>query len=229
VIRKLATGASAFSTFVQVLPRLASVVKRMRPTWHLPSLASVDEAFLKQHGIRGLIWDIDGTLTGDRLPDLHEHSAEAFRSLMAMPGITHVVLSNSGEERYRQLGIMFPELPILRGYRHNGQVLFRRLHAGKDSWSADELKQRLADGARMIRKPSRELVEYALSELKLAASEVAMLGDQYMTDVAGANYGGVRSIKLPTIAHETFRTSVRISQRIENIIYTVVHRGHGRR
>lgn len=228
MLKRLATGASAFSTFVQVVPRLPAVIRRMRPTWHLPSLAAVDESFLKANGIRGLIWDVDGTLTGDRQPQLHQQSAAAFEALMALPGLAHVVLSNSSEERYRQLGTMFPRLPILRGYRHENRVLFRRLQGTQDSWSPEELEHRLAAGARMIRKPSKELVDYALAELKLAAHDVAMLGDQYLTDVAGANLGGVRSIKLPTIARETFRRSVQVSQRLENFIYAVVHRGYGR-
>lgn len=204
---------------------MLSVIRRMQPTWHLPALSSVSAEFLRLNGIRGLIWDVDGTLTGDRQPDLDPRAADAFRALMALPNVKHVVLSNSGEERFRQLGTMFPELPILRGYSHNGVTLFRRLQGTTDSWSAAEVEQRLAAGARMIRKPSRELVDYALKELGLGAGEVAMLGDQYMTDVAGANFGGVRSIKLPTIAHETFRTSVRFSQKLEKLIFAVFHGG----
>jgi predicted HAD superfamily phosphohydrolase YqeG len=52
-----------------------------------------------------------------------------------------------------------------------------------------------------------------------------MIGDQYLTDVAGANLGGVRSIKLPTLARETFRPSVRFSQSLERGLYTVLYGG----
>ena len=48
-LKALASGNSAFSTFFQTLPKLPSVVKRMRPTWHLESLDQVDAAFVKQH------------------------------------------------------------------------------------------------------------------------------------------------------------------------------------
>lgn len=226
-MKALATGSSAFSTFFQTLPRLFSVIRRMKPTWHLPSLGAVNDDFLRQHGIRGLIWDVDGTLTGDRKPSLDPRAADDFRRLITTSGLKHVVLSNSSEERFRELGTMFPELPILRAYREKGDVLHRRLQGSNDSWTPAQLEAALGRGAVMIRKPSRELVDYALGELGLAAGDVAMVGDQYMTDVAGANYGGVRSIKLPTLAPETFRTSVKLSQNIEKAIFAIIHGGKG--
>jgi predicted HAD superfamily phosphohydrolase YqeG len=109
-------------------------------------------------------------------------------------------------------------------------VQHRKLHRGVDSWSAEELAARLGDGAHVIRKPSAELVEYAVRELGRQTAEVAMVGDQYLTDVAGANLGGVRSIKLPTLAPGTFRRSVRFGQVVEVLLYALVHgraRKHG--
>jgi predicted HAD superfamily phosphohydrolase YqeG len=222
-LKSLATGNSAFSTFFQTLPRLASVVKRMRPTWHLDTLAEVDEAFLRQHGIRGMIWDVDGTLTGDRLKQIDKRADAPFHALIANPRLKHVVLSNAGEERYVELGSILPQMPILRAYRMHGQVLRRRRLGNFDTWTPQELEHKLAEGAAVIRKPSGELVDYALEELGLGKKDVVMIGDQYMTDVAGANMGGVRSIKLPTLARETFRTSVRFSQRLELAIYAVLY------
>lgn len=221
----LATGASAFTTFVQVAPRLASLVGRMRPTWHLPSLAAVTPEFLRRHGVRGLIWDVDGVLTGDRQPELRSESAVPFRALLAAEDLRHVVLSNASEDRFRQLGEMFPELPILRGYAYRGAITFRKLYAGVDTWGPDELAARLAEGAHVVRKPSADLVAFAVQELRCGAAEVAMVGDQYLTDVAGASLGGVRSIKLPTLAPGTFRLSVRVAQVVETIVYAVVHGG----
>jgi len=219
MLKRLASGASAFSTFFQVVPKLAAVIRRMRPTWHLPSLSAVDAEFLRTNGIRGLIWDVDGTLTGDRRPALEPEAAPAFRALMGFDWLKHVVLSNSSEERFRELGAIFPELTILRAYEVDGSVVYRKRRGAGDSMSDAEVQALLERGGRMIRKPSRALVEYALRELALGAGEAAMIGDQYMTDVAGANFGGVRSIKLPTIAPETFRLSVKLSQRLEKLIY----------
>jgi predicted HAD superfamily phosphohydrolase YqeG len=199
----------------------------MRPTWHLPSLAAVDTAFVREHGVRGIVWDVDGTLTGDRRPELHPRSAAPFTALLGMEGLRHVILSNAGEERYRQLGTMFPSVPVLRAYTLAGRVLYRRLLGADDEWSPAELEERLTAGARVIRKPSAVLVEYAVRELGCGKLDVVMIGDQYLTDVAGANLGGVRSIKLPTIAPETFRAPVRLSQRFETALYAVLYGGPG--
>lgn len=211
-----------------MVPRLASVLSRMRPTWHLAALREVNDAFLAKHGIRGIIWDVDGTLTGDRKPALDPRAAPAFRALEAMSGLGHVVLSNAGEERYAELSAIFPAMPILRAYTKGETVLYRRRRGPDDSWTTAELERQLAEGARVIRKPSRVLTEYAVQSLALPKDAALMIGDQYLTDVAGANFGGVRSVKLPTLARETFRYSVRFSQRLEQILYVLLYGGSGR-
>lgn len=222
-MKSLKTGNSAFSTFVQTLPHLVTVVGEMRPTWHLESLAQVDAAFVKQHGIHGIIWDVDGTLTGDRRKKLHPQAEPGFQALLATRGLKHCVLSNAGEERFVELGSILPDIPILRAYRNDGEMLYRRRLGAFDSWTPQEVERRIADGAAVLRKPNGDLVKYAVKELDLKRGDVVMIGDQYMTDIAGANMGGVRSIKVPTLAPDTFRTSVRISQRIELGIYAVVY------
>jgi len=224
-VSSLATGNSAFSTFFQVAPRLLKVMRHMRPTWHLPGLGAVTPAFLRDQGVRGLIWDVDGTLTGDRRPSLAPESEAAFRALAAEPGLRHVVLSNAGEERYRELGTIFPGMPILRAYTLGDGILYRRLRGTDDTWTNEELARHLADGARVIRKPNAALVAYALRELGCTKDDAVMIGDQYLTDVAGANLGGVRSIKVPTLARETFRPSVRFSQTLELGLYKVLYGG----
>ncbi len=222
-MNRLASGASPFSTFFQVAPRLIEVAGHMRPTWHLPSLAALHPAFLQEHGIQGLIWDVDGTLTGDRRPALEPEAREPFCTLIAAPDLRHVILSNASEERFTELGTVFPEIPILRGYLLGEERLFRRLQGEQDSWSPQELTDRLAAGARMIRKPSADLVAYAVESLGLDRAAVAMVGDQYLTDVAGANLGGIRSIKVPTLAGHTFRPSVKLSHRLEAMLYRLRH------
>ena len=221
MLKKLATGASAFSTFFQVAPRLFKLIGRMQPTWHLSSLSAVTPEFLAAQGITALIWDVDGTLTRDRGPGIAPSQEPPFRALMAAPGLKHVVLSNASEHRYVELGSLFPMLPILRAYTRGDQVLYRRRHGTADTWTPEELERQLADGAAVIRKPSAALVDYAVRELGVARSAVVMIGDQYLTDVAGANLGGVRSIKLPTFARETFRLSVRLSQHLELMLYAL--------
>lgn len=221
---RIARGDSAFATFFQSAPRLLSLIGQMRPTWELSALRSLDAEFLRREQVRGLVWDVDGTLTGDRQSALVPEAEGPFRSLLTAPGLAHVILSNAGEARFRELGTMFPDIPILRAYRHRGAMLYRKLLGVTDSWSAEELAARLAEGARVIRKPSGALVDYAVRELGCNRESIVMVGDQYLTDVAGANLGGVRSVKLPTLAPGSFRVSVRLSQRAESLLYRMVHR-----
>jgi len=224
-MNRIASGESAFATFVQSAPRLLKLIRQMRPTWELPGLSALDPEFLRRERIRGLVWDVDGTLTGDRRPELIPEAEAAFTALLAVPGIQHVILSNAGEARFRELGTMFPDLPILRAYQRGGTTLYRKLDRGADSWTAEELTTRLAEGARVIRKPSAALTEYAVRELGCERETTVMIGDQYLTDVAGANLGGVRSVKLPTLAPGSFRTAVRMSQRGETLLYRLLYRG----
>jgi len=230
-MKSVASGSSAFSTFFQVWPRLISLIGRMPPTWQVRSLAEVTPAFLRARDVRGLIWDVDGTLTGDGRRDLLPEAAAPFQALLADPDVRHVILSNASEKRFLQLGEMFPEIPLLRGYVHGNATLFRTLHRGVESGTADQLAKRLADGAYVLRKPSEVLITYAVRELRCEREHIVMVGDQYLTDVAGANLGGIRSIKLPTLAPESFRRSVRLGQIVENVIFALVHgrggRGHG--
>jgi predicted HAD superfamily phosphohydrolase YqeG len=221
---RLASGDSAFATLVQSAPHLVKLVAQMRPTWELSALSVLDPAFLRREQIRGLVWDVDGTLTGDRRTELAPEAEAPFRALLSAPDLRHVILSNAGESRFRELGELFPTIPILRAYQLGGAVLHRKLEGRTDTWTAEEVAARLKEGARVIRKPSVVLMEYAVGQLGCGRDAIVMVGDQYLTDVAGANLGGVRSVKLPTIAPESFRRSVRMSQRLETLAYRVFHR-----
>lgn len=220
---RLASRDSAWGTLGQSLGRLPLLLRHMKPTWFLESVAALDPAFLARHGITGLIWDIDGTLTAYHRTDLLPEAVAPFAALRAVPGLRHAILSNAPEWRFRELGGMFPDIPVIRGYQLDGSILGRRLLGGTDSWSPGELASRQAAGAVPLRKPNPELIRLALAELGEPASRVVMVGDQHLTDVAGASLAGVRSIKLPNPARATFPLSIRISQRLEAALYLLRH------
>ena len=79
-------------------------------------------------------------------------------------------------------------------------------------------------GATPIRKPSATLVDLAVQTLGCAREKAVMIGDQYTTDIATANLGGIMSIKVPTLAPESFPRAVRASQILENVVYRVLYR-----
>ncbi len=214
-------------TLRQTLPRVGTVLRNLRPTLHLPDLRAIDGALLAEHGIRGIIWDIDGTVMPNHAGTVHPEFAAAFDALLSHPQLRHVILSNSGERRFAELGTIFPAIPILRAYKTKDGPRFRRLLDGVDHWSGAEGE---VSGAQVLKKPEAVLIELALRELGLDDPQsVLMVGDQYFTDIAGANLGGVRSAKVDTLARETFTLPIRLFQRTEAILYRMLHGAPQRR
>lgn len=219
----MAHRQSAAGTFAQSIGRMPLLIRNMRPTWSLPSLAALDAEFVSRHDIGGLIWDVDGTLTAYHLRDLHPGAETPFRALLALPGVRHAILSNADERRCAELASLFPELPVVRLYR-NGETLVPRVLLGStDSWTPEQHATMAAAGAVAIRKPSGPLVLEAARAIGCEPARAVMVGDQYLTDVAGANLGGVRSVKLPTCGRETFPGAIKLSQLAERAIFAVCH------
>ncbi len=123
-------------------------------------------------------------------------------------------------------------MPLLRAYHTAaGSTVYRRRlgdeerwRSGAGEWSEYPPEQELA-GARALRKPSPLLLGFALAELGLTdAARAASVGDQRLTDVAGANVAGCLSIKVPTLGRETFPVPVRLLQVAEEAVYRVLYR-----
>lgn len=203
------------TTIRQSLPAARRVLGSLRPTWHLPGVFAIDPPFLRTAGIRALVWDVDGTLT-------HRHAAElapgvrlALDRLLAADGLRHVLLSNSSEARFAQLSEIFADVPVVKGYLSAAGPVFRVRHGTVERWSHP------ASGVlRTIRKPDPLLARFALEVLDISdRTAVAMVGDQYLTDVATANMAGIRSIKVPTLGPATFPPSVRLLQKVDEWLY----------
>lgn len=219
---RLFISDSPIGTVRQSLGRWPMLLRNMTPTWSLDSVTQIDPAFVDAHGVTGFIWDIDGTLTAYHRTELLPEAAACLEGLRHRPHLRHVILSNAPEWRFTQLGALFPDMPVMRGYQLGSRVLMRRIAGGVDSWTAEHLAARLADGAVVLRKPNADLVHLAVEELGGAPAGVVMVGDQHLTDVAGANLAGVRSIKVPNPARATFPRSIRFTQRLEAVLYRVV-------
>ncbi len=211
-------------TLRQTLLSVPKLWLKSTPTYHLDSVAVIDDVFVRDHGIAGMIWDVDGTLMPHHGASLSPAVRANFERLIARPDLRHVILSNCGEDRFLELGRIFPETPVLKAYRTAEGWLFRRLLGSQDDWSDADASHRV--GARPIRKPSLELTEFAIRELACEPERVVMVGDQYFTDVVGASLAGIRSIKVPTLNRESFPLMVRWLQRLEE---TAHRRGTGSR
>lgn len=217
---RLAARQSPLGTVAQTLPRIRAVLGNLRPTWHLRPLGELNRGFLDRHGIRGLVWDVDGTLMRFHDTRIADEVAP-LTGLLADPALRHAVLSNANEARFRELGTLLPEVPVMKGYRIDGEVRMRVLQRGADSLpDADAL---VAAGAVPLRKPDGELMRGAVAALGLEPDEVVMIGDQYFTDIAGANLAGVRSIKVAAIGWDALPPGIRFGQRLERLAYRLLH------
>jgi predicted HAD superfamily phosphohydrolase YqeG len=216
----LAARQSPLGTLAQSLPRLGQVLANLRPTWHLRDLAALDRGFLEQQGIRGIVWDVDGTLTHFHQSTLADEVAP-LRPLLDAGDLRHAILSNADEPRFRELGRIFPAIPIMKGYRHDGEVHIRVLRSESDS--LPDAASLIDAGAVPLRKPDGALMQAAVAAMGLSPEEVVMVGDQYFTDIAGANLGGVRSIKVAAIGWRALPPGIRAGQRIERLVYRLLH------
>jgi hypothetical protein len=215
----LAEKAGWLQTLRQTAPEALGLARKLDPTYEVPGVTSIDAAFLEERGIRGLIWDVDGTLTPYHAPRPPQEISLHLERLRAIPWLRQVILSNCGDERFRELGRIFPAMEVLKVYRQGSHRVHRALLGDAEWWQGGEDGRQ---GLTAIRKPSADLVAFAVERLGVEASQAAMVGDQYWTDVAGANLAGVRSVKVQTLAPESFPASIRFFQGVESVVRRVL-------
>ena len=118
---------------------------------------------------------------------------------------------------------MFPEVPVILGFRTPEGPAFRALVDGGERQTGPGRgflpphgSLDVGVGVRPMRKPAAELVAEALRQLDVDDPiEAVMIGDQYFTDIVSANLAGARSIKVDTLDRSSFPAPVRLSQRFE--------------
>ncbi len=211
----------------RLLPRLASMSRRIRPTFHLESVNGLSAGRLRDLGVEAVLWDVDGTLMAHHAGRVDPALAAGFEDLLRAPGLRHAIVSNCQEARFAELGEIFPAIPVMLGYETGAGAAFRVRRGPRESWrgpgaaAASSAGDGIPGDLRPIRKPSRRLVRAALEELGVADRPAAalMVGDQYFTDIASANLAGVRSVKVPTLHRASFPAPVRWSQRLEAVLY----------
>jgi len=216
--------ADYLSTLRQTVPQLVTVLKNMEPTLHVPDVSRLDATFFQDRNIEGVIWDVDGTLMGYHAMDIDREFRDMIRGQFRDGPAHHAILSNSDEARFRALGTIFPEIPVLRGYSTPHGPVRRCLFQGGDTHTPDQIREILQHG-HQIRKPNGDLIRFAMTEMGVEdPTNVVMIGDQYLTDIASANLSGVRSIKVDTYRRATFPFNLRCSQRAERVLYLLFRR-----
>ncbi len=211
-----------FTTVVQTLPRLWTVARNTTPTYHFDSVNDVTADFLESEDIRGVLWDVDGTIMAYHAKSIDDEFAR-LGDLIANGPTKHGILSNCDEDRFLELAEMIPDLPNIRGYTTPSGLVFRKTHHGHDTHTPAQVAELLAGGAKQIRKPSGALIRYGMEVLGVDDPHaMLMVGDQLLTDVASANLAGARSAKVRTWRRDTFPASIRFGQLLERALYWVM-------
>jgi len=215
------------STLWQTAPRFLQLAGKLEPTVHVDDVTALDDRFLDEYAVSALLWDVDGTLMshhGAGVPPRFEAVLVRLRNR-----IPQAVLSTCGEERFHQLATIFDGIPVFKGYRRDDATrVFRCRRGTVEHWidggsGARSIAVQPAGRLSPVRKPDAGLIDAAVQELRAEPrSGVFMVGDQYFTDIAGANLAGVRSVKVKTVAPESFPIAVRCLHRFERIIYRVL-------
>ena len=228
-VREHPSGGGDFAwlaTARQTIPRLFRLSGCLRPTLHIPDIRRLEPAVLTERGIRAVLWDVDGTLMEHHGHQVDPELLPAFERLLAQDGVQHAILSNCGEDRFIELGRIFPHLPVLRAYSLTGRVVRRTLFQGQDRWSDPAAQAFHPHALQRISKPSDTLFHCVMEELGIAdARTLMMIGDQYFTDVAGANLSGAISVKVSTWRRDSFPLALRLFQRAEQLVYTARNGG----
>ena len=213
------------TTVRQVLPKFFAVARRMRPTWHMASLAELTPGFLDAQGVRLIIWDVDGTLMPWHGTEVADDLCAAWDRLRAVEGCTHLILSNCGDARFLELGRVFPDVAVVKGYSTPEGAAGRQTLAGVVSWTDGGNRDPMTDPRiSTIRKPDARLVRFALALAgNVQAGDALMVGDQYFTDIAGANEAGVRTLKVRTWKRASFPVPVACMQWLEGVLYRLFY------
>lgn len=223
----MAAPSDWIATTRQAIPQFWALVTKLKPTMHLAGITELDAGFLDAHQVAALLWDVDGTL----MPHHHSGVAPEFQAVLKNleTRVPQAILSNCGEIRLAELGRIFPELPVFKAYRTpEGALVLRQLLRGEERWTSGRgaARERLAKApARLtpVKKPSGELIDMVLDQLgDPPRDRVFMVGDQYFTDIAGANLAGIKSVKVPTYQPASFPLPVRTFQLLERLIYRIM-------
>lgn len=225
----------------RVLPKFFKLSRETDATWRFDTITGIEPETLAEHGIETVLWDVDGTLMSHHADQVDASLRRRFEELVADGRFRHGIVSNCQLPRLRELGRMFPEIPVMLGFTTPDGPAFRVMEGGEETRfgpGVDRLpppgSNEVGDGVTPMRKPAAELIHAALRQLgrEGQGDRAVMVGDQYFTDIVSANLAGIRSIKVRTLDPRSFPTAVRLSQRFETawiglLRHAGLTRGHG--
>ena len=151
--------------------------------FEVTALCRIPLAELRRRGVRGLIFDLDNTITAWHSMEISPEVREWFATLPEQ-GFSACILSNSHQERVLPMGRTL-SLPALH----------------------------------MARKPLVTGYLRACREVGLKPEEVAISGDQLLTDIWGGNRAGLTTVLLTElIDNREFLGTRLFSRRVEKLL-----------
>ena len=157
-------------------------MSKFQPNMQVEKITKIDLEYLWELGIRGLVFDLDNTITPWQNYSHDSATNTWFKELKAR-GFLACVISNNIAKNLKDL-TEWLDIPI---------------HGNS-------------------RKPSKIGFDWAQKTLNLKTNELAMVGDQLLTDIYGGNKAGFFTILTVQIGETEFWTTKNISRRIERVI-----------
>lgn len=161
------------------------MLKLFTPNYYIHNYSALRCAFLKEHGIRLLLCDIDNTLIPHDVAKPDE-AALAFIKRIQESGITLAFISNNVEERVV----------------HFAQGLDIVCYP-------------------FALKPLPKTYKLAIRELQVDKQHVAVLGDQLMTDILGANLAGLYTILTAPVVERDL-SFTKVNRIIEGLVFKLL-------
>ncbi len=208
-------------TFLQFLKRFPTNIrpKNLVAQKTISSLAALSIDNLALNGIKGIIWDVDGTLVGYHGKSLDETAREKLEQSIAA-GLQNVILSNSGEERFNELGRIFAgyDVKVACGYQRKKNAIgplyvTRVIYHGEDTCFYEDIGRRKQLVSfdplnyKKLKKPNPDLIDIAVREMSndystshqmpaIPSYQIAMVGDKAFTDISGGNQAGCFTVQI---------------------------------
>jgi HAD superfamily phosphatase (TIGR01668 family) len=157
-------------------------MSKFYPDMEVKHLLDIDLDYLWQSGIRGMVFDLDNTITPWHVYDPDPDMVAWFGQLQKR-GFGACILSNSMPARVQAI-CTWLNIPVLGNSK----------------------------------KPARSGFFRACQLLNLPPEQLAMVGDQLLTDIYGGNKAGFFTILTEPLADREFWGTKHISRRAERII-----------
>lgn len=161
------------------------MLKLFTPDYYIHSYCALRPAYLKEHGIRLLVCDIDNTLVAHDIASPDE-AVICFLTSIKEAGISIVFISNNVEERVAKFaqGLDIPYYPFAL-------------------------------------KPLPKTYWKMLKEQHVDKKQVAVLGDQLLTDILGANVMGLHTVLTAPVVERDLACT-KVNRKIENIVFALL-------